>query len=248
MASPAKKQKTDSGEMVGQFPTSMIDRLQAARVIAGFSVDRAEDAVPLARALLAGGIDVIELTLRTEAGLEAVAAICKEVPEMLVGVGTILTPETAEQVHAAGAAFGVAPGCNIRVIQKAQSLGLPFAPGITTPSELELAIEEGCRLVKFFPAEPSGGVPYLKSMSAPYAHLGIKYFPLGGINAENMGGYLALPQALAGAGWFVDCKEEPCRCQGLGWNYSACKGCKSSPLGTKCCSNWTSGICQRREG
>lgn len=246
MEQPAPKRARGSGgearpadaEMEGQFPKAMLDRLQAARVVAGFSVDKVEDAVPLARALLAGGIDVIELTLRTEAGLEAVAAICEAVPEMLVGVGTILTPETAERVVAAGAAFGVAPGCNVRVIKAAQQSGLPFAPGITTPSELETAIEAGCRvraagfkpaivepagarihnmssadrtfsprreqMVKFFPAEPSGGVPYLKSMSAPYAHLGIKYFPLGGINAENMEGYLALPNVLAlGGSWIV---------------------------------------------
>ena len=209
---PAKKARTASSrkaavsgdELIGQFPKEMLDRLHDARVIAGFSVDNIEDAVPLTRALLKGGIDVIELTLRTEAGLEAVAKVCKEVPEVLVGVGTILTPETALKVHAAGAAFGVAPGCNVRVIKAAQAAGLPFAPGITTPSELETALEEGCKLVKFFPAEPSGGVPYLKSMSAPYAHLGVKYFPLGGINADNMGSYLALPNVLAlGGSWIV---------------------------------------------
>ena len=159
-------------------------------MVAGVSVDRVEQAVPLSRALLAGGIDAIELVLRTSVAMEAVARVCSEVPELLVGVGTILTPETAREVKEAGAHFGVSPGMNPRVIRAAQEVGLPFAPGICTPSDLEAAIEQGCRFVKFFPAEASGGVSYLKSMAAPYKHLGIQYFPLGGLNAENMVDYL----------------------------------------------------------
>ena len=156
------------------------------------------------RALLAGGIDAIELTLRTPAGMEALKAICAEVPEMLVGVGTILTPETVRDVKNAGADFGVAPGMNPRVIRAAAEVGLPFGPGIATPSELEAAIELGCRFVKFFPAEASGGVAYLKSMSAPYKHLGIRYFPLGGLNAGNMKDYLKEPDVpTIGGSWIV---------------------------------------------
>lgn len=190
--------------MVGQFPEAMLERLKKAKVVAGFSVEKVEHAVPLAKALLAGGIDVIELTLRTEAGMEACKAICSEVPEMLVGVGTILTPDQAIEVEATGAHFGVSPGCNARVIQAAQAAGLPFAPGIATPSELEVAIEQGCRFVKFFPAESLGGIAYLKAMSAPYAHLKIKYFPLGGVNAENMKGYLELSNVTClGGSWIV---------------------------------------------
>ena len=168
----------------------ILPRLEACRVVAGFSVDKPEHAVPLAQALLAGGIGAIELTLRTPAAMEAVRAICAKVPVMLTGVGTILTPEAAVKVKAAGADFGVAPGMNPRVIRAAQAAGLPFAPGIATPSDLEAAIELGCRFVKFFPAEASGGVKYLRSMAAPYKHLGIRYFPLGGLNTENMLDYL----------------------------------------------------------
>jgi 2-dehydro-3-deoxyphosphogluconate aldolase/(4S)-4-hydroxy-2-oxoglutarate aldolase len=182
----------------------IMPRLDVNRVVAGFSVDRVDHAVPLAKALLAGGIGAIELTLRTPAAMKAVKAICAQVPEMLTGVGTILTPEQVLEVQQAGADFGVSPGMNPRVIKAAQEAGLPFAPGIATPSELEAAIEFGCRFVKFFPAEASGGVPYLRSMSAPYRHLGMQYFPLGGLNANNMLAYLKEPNVPAiGGSWIV---------------------------------------------
>lgn len=185
-------------------PRVLLDRLKMSRVVAGFSIDKVEHAVPLANALLAGGIDAIELTLRTPAGIESVKAICSQVPKMLVGVGTILTPETATEVQSAGADFGVSPGMNRRVVQAAQQAGLPFAPGIATPSDLEAAIELGCRLVKFFPAQALGGLDYLRSLAAPYQHLGIDYFPLGGVNAENMLAYLREPNVAAvGGSWIV---------------------------------------------
>lgn len=186
------------------FPTEIIDRLRKSGVVAGFSVDHVKHAVPLAKALLAGGIDSIELTLRTPAGLAAVKAICDEVPEILVGVGTILTPQTAKDVKAAGADFGVSPGMNPKVILAAQQAGLAFAPGIATPSDLEAAIELDCRFVKLFPAEPLGGIAYLRSISAPYHHLGVEYFPLGGVNADNMFAYLDEPNVPAvGGSWIV---------------------------------------------
>ena len=186
------------------FSKEILTRLKQSAVVAGFSVSKVEHAVPLAKALLSGGIDAIELTLRTPAGLDSVRAICAEVPEMLVGVGTILTPETAAEVKASGADFGVSPGLNPRVVRAADQANLPFAPGIATPSDLEAAIELGSRFVKFFPAEASGGIQYLRSMSAPYQHLGIEYFPLGGINAENMLAYLREPNVPAvGGSWIV---------------------------------------------
>jgi 2-dehydro-3-deoxyphosphogluconate aldolase/(4S)-4-hydroxy-2-oxoglutarate aldolase len=186
------------------FPETLLQRLGKSGIVAGFSVERADQAVPLCRALLAGGIDVIELMLRSAAGIDGVRAVRARVPEMLVGVGTILTPEQVWEVKAAGAAFGVAPGTNPHVMRAAQEAGLPFAPGICTPSDLEVAIELGCRFVKFFPADAAGGIPYLRSMSAPYAHLGIRYFPLGGLNAENMINYLKEDNVLAvGGSWIV---------------------------------------------
>ena len=185
------------------LPLSLRQRMSASGVIATFAIDHESHAVPLAEALWEGGITAIELTLRTPAALGALQAICKEVPQLLVGVGTILTPDQVHQVKATGAAFGVAPGLNPRVIATAREVGLPFAPGIATPSELEQAIEHGCRLVKFFPAEPLGGLAYLRSMSAPYAHLGIEYIPLGGIQSENMMGYLHEPNVLAVGGTWI---------------------------------------------
>ncbi|EMI53036.1 KDPG and KHG aldolase [Rhodopirellula sallentina SM41] len=164
-----------------------------------------EHAVPIAEALLAGGIHAIELTLRTPAGMDAIKSIAENVPDILLGVGTILSPETVAKTKSAGADFGVSPGMNPRVIRAAQEVGLPFAPGIATPSDLEAAIEMGCRFVKFFPAEATGGISYLRSMAAPYQHLQIEYFPLGGINAGNMGDYLCEPNIPAvGGSWIVE--------------------------------------------
>lgn len=139
------------------FPDKIIDQMEQAGVVAGFSVENVEHAVPIAEALLAGGLNVIELTFRTDAALDALKAICKEVPAMVAGVGTILTQQQATEAQSAGAAFGVAPGMNPGVIQACTKLNFPFAPGIVTPSDLEAAIALGCRFVKFFPAEASGG-------------------------------------------------------------------------------------------
>ena len=185
-------------------PEEILNRLAMSRVVAGFSIQKVAHAVPLANALLDGGIHAIELTLRTPDAMDGLKSICANVPEMLIGVGTILTPKTVREVKATGAHFGVAPGMNPNVVREAQRVELPFAPGIATPSDLESAIELGCRFVKFFPAEASGGIKYLRSMSAPYKHLGIQYFPLGGLNAENMLDYLNEPNVLAvGGSWIV---------------------------------------------
>ncbi|MEM8680188.1 MAG: bifunctional 4-hydroxy-2-oxoglutarate aldolase/2-dehydro-3-deoxy-phosphogluconate aldolase [Planctomycetota bacterium] len=195
---------SDAEWNIVEFPAEIIERIRATGVLATFSVHEVDHAVPLVRALMAGGIDTIELTLRTPAAMDALVAICHEVPEVLVGVGTVLSPDQVSAVKKAGVAFGVAPGLNLRVVDAAREMGLPFAPGIATPSDLEAAAERGCRLMKFFPAEPSGGVGYLKSLTAPYQHLGIEYIPLGGINAGNMRDYLAQPQVLAvGGTWLV---------------------------------------------
>jgi 2-dehydro-3-deoxyphosphogluconate aldolase/(4S)-4-hydroxy-2-oxoglutarate aldolase len=167
-------------------------------------IDRVEDAVPVARALLDGGVDVMELTLRTPAAIDALRAVKSEVPEMLAGVGTILAPSQTEEVVQAGADFGVAPGVNPRVMQAAQQLGLPFAPGIMTPTDIEAAVEAGCEVLKFFPASTSGGLKHLKNIAAPYQHLGLRYIPLGGINQDNMGDYLSSELIAAiGGSWLA---------------------------------------------
>lgn len=191
--------------MKTNFPSEMLDRIQTAGVVAGFSVDDPRHAVPIAEALLSGGVQAIELTLRTPAGLDAVRAINGSVPEILLGVGTILTPDQIYEVREAGAHFGVAPGFNPRVVEAAVEAGLPFAPGIATPSELEGALELGCRFFKLFPAGPLGGVEYLRSLAAPYKHLGVRFFPLGGLNSSNMVEYLQEPTVAAiGGSWIVE--------------------------------------------
>jgi len=136
--------------------------------------------------------------------VDALSAIVDRVPQMLPGVGTVLTTQQVGQVARAGAAFGVAPGLNRRVVDAARNADLPFAPGVVTPSELELALDLGCRHVKFFPAEPSGGLRYLESMAAPYAHLGVRFIPLGGVNLANLPRYLESPLVTAvGGSWLA---------------------------------------------
>lgn len=186
------------------IPEALVTQIKDCGIIAVLVIDRVEDAVPLARALLAGGVQVMELTLRTPAALEALRHIKAEVPEMLAGAGTILTPKQVGEVKAAGAAFAVSPGVNLRVLEAAREADLPFAPGVVTPSDIEQALEFECRSLKFFPAEPSGGLPYLKAIAAPYQHLEIEFFPLGGLNAQNMAAYLSDPLIAAiGGSWLA---------------------------------------------
>ena len=186
------------------FPPALLASIESAGVIAVLVIDDAKDTLPLAAALIAGGITGIELTLRTEAGLEAIRLIKRDHPSLLVGAVTVLTPAQVTQVKAAGADFAVAPGTSPRVLAAASTAGIPFGPGIATPSDIEAALEHGANLLKFFPAESSGGLAYLKTATAPYAHLGLKYIPLGGLTAESMGAYLAEKSVAAiGGSWLA---------------------------------------------
>ncbi len=161
-------------------------------------------AAPLARSLAEGGVHAMELTLRTPKAIDALVRIREDVPEMTAGVGTILTTEQVDQVIDAGAAFGVSPGVNPRVISYALERGLPFAPGVCTPSDIEQALSLGCTVLKYFPAESSGGLKHLESMGAPYAHLGLTYIPLGGVNSGNLAQYLNSPMiCAAGGSWLA---------------------------------------------
>lgn len=173
-------------------------------VVAVLVVDDVDDAVPLAELLVESGIRCMELTLRTPCAVDALKRIRQHVPEMTAGIGTVLTREQVREVKAAGAAFAVAPGLNRNVLDEAEKQDLLFAPGITTPSEIEAALEHGCRTMKFFPAEPSGGLSYLKSMAAPYAHLNLQFIPLGGLNENNLCGWLESPLICAvGGSWIA---------------------------------------------
>lgn len=175
------------------FPDGLSARLAQSGVIAVLVIDDASAAVPVARALSDGGVQAIELTLRTEAAWESLRRIRGEVPAMLVGLGTVLTPQQVDRAVEEGAAFAVAPGMNPATVAAAGRAGLPFAPGVCTPSDVELAIAAGCRLLKFFPSGPCGGLPYLRSIAAPFAHLGVRFIPLGGVNEQNAGEYLDDP-------------------------------------------------------
>ena len=186
------------------FNPALLSTIETGGVIAVLVIDRKEDGAPVAEALQAGGITSIELTLRTAAGIEALKEIKKHFPKLLVGAGTVLTPAQVAQVKAAGADFAVAPGTNHRVMSAAEAEGIPFGPGIATPSDIEAALEHGANLLKFFPAEPSGGLGYLKTASAPYAHLGLKYIPLGGLTEQSMASYLGEKSVAAiGGSWLA---------------------------------------------
>ncbi|MCA9190055.1 MAG: bifunctional 4-hydroxy-2-oxoglutarate aldolase/2-dehydro-3-deoxy-phosphogluconate aldolase, partial [Planctomycetales bacterium] len=165
-----------------RFPQEMLQRIERCGIVAVLVIDELEHAVPLAKSLLEGGVQVMELTLRTPVAIDALKLIRQQVPEILAGIGTILRADQVDAVHDAGGAFGVSPGCNPGVLQRAAEIGLPFAPGIVTPTDIEIALELGCRELKFFPAESSGGLEYLQSMAAPYTHLGTRFLPLGGVS------------------------------------------------------------------
>lgn len=160
--------------------------LEEKKIIAVLTIEDANDAIPVAKALSAGGISAIELTLRTPAALEGIKRIRAEVPEVTVAAGTVLKPQQVDDVIKAGAHFAVSPGINPRVVKAAKEAGLFFGPGIMTPSDIEQALEFDCTLLKFFPAGTAGGLKHLNAMAAPYKHLGVKFIPLGGITCANV--------------------------------------------------------------
>jgi len=184
-----------------------MNQILQKRIVPVAVIDKLEDAVPLANALLAAGLDIIEVTFRTAAAADCVRAITQAHPGMLVGAGTLLEISQVKQARAAGAKFGVAPGLNDVIVRASLDAGMPFVPGVATASEVELGLELGCKLQKLFPADVLGGVKLLKALAGPYGHTGVKFIPLGGVNAQNMAEYLALPIVAAiGGSWIVDKK------------------------------------------
>jgi 2-dehydro-3-deoxyphosphogluconate aldolase/(4S)-4-hydroxy-2-oxoglutarate aldolase len=173
-----------------------------APVIPVLTIERLADAVPLARALVKGGLSVLEITFRTAVALDALAAIAREVPEAVVGAGTVLDEIQLRQALAAGARFGVSPGCTPALAKAVMAAGLPFLPGVQTVSEALALREQGFRLLKFFPADAAGGTTWLKAVAAPLA--GLRFCPTGGIGIETAPSYLALPNvACVGGSWVV---------------------------------------------
>src|SRR3984893_4751436 len=171
-------------------------------VVPVIAIDRADDAVPLARALLAAGMACPEITFRTAAAAEAIRRLTGEVREMLAGAGTVLTVQQAEQAALAGAQYIVSPGFDAAVVDWCQEHHVPVLPGVATPTEINMALARGVKILKFFPAEEFGGVRMLKTLHAPYQE--VQFIPTGGINARNLAEYLALPNVVAcGGSWMA---------------------------------------------
>lgn len=182
----------------------IMSQLDQFPVIPVIVIDDVTDAKPLANALLQGGLNIIEVTFRTAAAAGAIEAIANEFPEMLVGAGTVVTPEQAKIAIESGSKFGLAPGTDPETIAYFKERNVPFIPGIMTPSDIQTAIKAGCEHLKFFPAGAAGGPKLLKAMAAPYSNLGIKFCPTGGVSLDNMNDYLSMPEVFAiGGSWLA---------------------------------------------
>jgi len=180
----------------------MIERARQIGIIPVLSIPKLEHALPLAEALLEGGLPCAEITFRTAAAAEAIAQIRSRFPEIFLGAGTALTTEQADTAINAGAEFIVSPGTNLAVVDHCLSKGVTIFPGVCTPTEIEMALSKGVDVLKFFPAEPMGGVKFLQAICAPYRD--IRFIPTGGIDTKNIGQYLVLPQVVAcGGSWMV---------------------------------------------
>ena len=180
----------------------VLEELEKIGVVPVIKIDDVEKAVPLGRALIAGGMPCAEVTFRTAQGEEAIRRMSAELPDLLVGAGTVLNVEQVDRAIKAGAKFIVSPGFNPVVVRRCVEKGIPVTPGCSTPSDMEAALELGLEAVKFFPAEQAGGLDYIKSVSAPYSSL--KFMPTGGINTGNLAKYLAFDRIIAcGGSWMV---------------------------------------------
>ncbi|MBP3570148.1 MAG: bifunctional 4-hydroxy-2-oxoglutarate aldolase/2-dehydro-3-deoxy-phosphogluconate aldolase [Lachnospiraceae bacterium] len=180
----------------------ILEQFQKLGIIPVVVIDDAKDAVPLAKALCEGGLPVAEVTFRTDAAEEAIRQMSEACPEMLVGAGTVLTTEQVDRAVAAGAKFIVSPGLNPKVVKYCQEKNVPITPGTARPTDIEMALELGLEVVKFFPAEQNGGLPMIKAMAAPYTK--VKFMPTGGINAKNLKSYLDFDKIIAcGGSWMV---------------------------------------------
>ncbi|AJR06158.1 2-dehydro-3-deoxyphosphogluconate aldolase [Photobacterium gaetbulicola] len=180
-------------------------QLAQIKIIPVIAIDRAEDIIPLGKALAENGLPAAEITFRSDAAAEAIRLLREAQPEMLIGAGTVLNREQAIAAKEAGATFVVSPGFNPNTVKACQELGIEIVPGVNNPSAVEAAIEVGVTTLKFFPAEASGGINMVKSLLAPYTQ--IQFMPTGGINAQNVNDYLAVDRVFAcGGTWMVDKK------------------------------------------
>jgi len=177
-------------------------KIQELGIVPVIVLNDAKDAKPLAQALCEGGLPCAEVTFRTAAAEESIRIMSENFPDMLVGAGTVLTIEQVDRAVAAGAKFVVSPGFNPKIVKYCVDKGVPITPGCCTPSEIEQALDFGLDVVKFFPAEQSGGLEYIKAVAGPYTS--VKFMPTGGINSQNVREYLAYNRILAcGGSWMV---------------------------------------------
>ena len=182
--------------------TDMMKQLQKLGIVPVVVLDREEDALPLAEALVKGGLPCAEVTFRTAAAEGAIRKMAKAYPDMIIGAGTVLTTEQADRAIDAGAKFIVSPGFNPKVTEYVLKKGVPMTPGVCTPTEIEAALQFDLDVLKFFPAEPSGGLKMIKALAAPY--VGVNFMPTGGISAANVREYLAYNRIVAcGGSWMV---------------------------------------------
>jgi 2-dehydro-3-deoxyphosphogluconate aldolase/(4S)-4-hydroxy-2-oxoglutarate aldolase len=182
--------------------SQVLEKLGELALVPVVKIEDAQDSIGLGKALLKGGLPCAEITFRTEAAEAAIKSIASTLPEMLVGAGTVLTVDQAKRATEAGAQFIVAPGFNPRVVDWCLENNVAITPGVATPTEIEMALDKGLDVLKFFPAEAIGGIATLKAIAAPY--YGIKFIPTGGIDAVNLADYLALPMVHAcGGSWIV---------------------------------------------
>jgi 2-dehydro-3-deoxyphosphogluconate aldolase/(4S)-4-hydroxy-2-oxoglutarate aldolase len=180
----------------------VLQELRRLRIVPLIVMDDARHAVPLARALVDGGLPCAEVAFRTPAAADAITAISAEVPEILLGAGTVLNPVQAGLAREAGAKFIVSPGLNEGVVRWCQGHGLLVFPGVCTPTEVDAAMRLDLRVLKFFPAEPMGGLPFLKAIAAPFTE--VEFMPTGGITANNLASYLAFDRVVAcGGSWMA---------------------------------------------
>jgi 2-dehydro-3-deoxyphosphogluconate aldolase/(4S)-4-hydroxy-2-oxoglutarate aldolase len=182
-----------------------MDKVLSKRLLPAVVIEDAELAIPLSEALLAAGLPVIEITFRTKAAEAAIRNVAQRFPEMVLGAGTLLTPDQVSRARDAGATFGVAPGLSESVVRRAQECGLQIIPGVVTATEVTRALELGCQVLKFFPADACGGVKAIKALGGAFGHAGVRFVPTGGIDTKNLREYLALPiVAAVGGSWMVE--------------------------------------------
>jgi 2-dehydro-3-deoxyphosphogluconate aldolase / (4S)-4-hydroxy-2-oxoglutarate aldolase len=185
------------------FESAVLTAVEALAVVPVVEIDDAAAAVPLARTLADAGLPVIEVTFRTPAARAAVAAIAAELPDFLLGAGTLVLPEMVTAAAEAGAQFGVSPGQSAAGLAAARKAGLPFVPGAVTPSEVGACLEAGAKYIKFFPAGAYGGIATLKALDGPFGWTGARFMPTGGVRPENTAEYLALPNVFAVGGTWI---------------------------------------------